>query len=385
MDYRLNLRHLRAFAAIVRLGSASRAAISVHLTQPAITQALTRLEAQLGQPLFVRTPAGMLATEAGTLLAPRVEAALAHIGSPNVTMSQLRALIALADCGSYAAAARTTGLAQPSLHRAIQDLSVMSRRSLAARSGRGLLLTETGRRMARAFRLARAELEAGLDELAALDGRETGRITVGAMPLSRARLLPAAVVAFNRLHPQATIAIIEGSRAELIEPLRDGAIDLMVGALRGEADTSIVEQPLFDDRPSVIGRFRHPLAGTAPTPAALADYPWIVAAPGTPLHVQWEKLFDDAATPRPPVPIECGSVLVIRQILRETDFLTLLSPDQVAVELDDGLLSAIAYAPQLSRTIGITTRAGWRPTPLQQAFATLLATPSASTFHRQNL
>ena len=56
--------------------------------------------------------------------------------------------------------------------------------------------------------------------------------------------------------------------------------------------------------------------------------------------------------------------MMIRGLLRDSDFLTLLSPDQVALEVDAGMLVAIgrAAAPARSRTIGITTRAGWRPT-----------------------
>jgi LysR family transcriptional regulator, regulator for genes of the gallate degradation pathway len=73
------------------------------------------------------------------------------------------------------------------------------------------------------------------------------------------------------------------------------------------------------------------------------------------------------------VPIECGSVITIRQILRDSDFLTLLSPDQVALELKGGWLVKICDAPDtLIRTIGITTRAGWRPTVIQGAFLTII-------------
>ncbi len=100
----LNLRHLRAASAIGRLGSISAAAQAIHISQPAITQGLAKLEAMLGQPLFERRTNGMVATEAGRIFVPRIETALAHIISPRVTMTQLRALIALADAGSYAAA-----------------------------------------------------------------------------------------------------------------------------------------------------------------------------------------------------------------------------------------------------------------------------------------
>jgi LysR family transcriptional regulator, regulator for genes of the gallate degradation pathway len=373
--WHFNLRHLRAMASIVRLGTISATAQAINLTQPAITQALAKVETQLGQPLFERRADGMTATPAALLLAPRIDSALAHIASHRVTMAQMRALIMLADNGSYSGASIATGLAQPSLHRAIGDLSLALKRTLVERRGKGIALTELGRRTVRTFRLARAELEAGLTELASLQGVETGRITIGAMPLSRARLLPAAVTAFYRQFPEIRINIIEGSFQELIEPLRDGALDLIIGALRKPSPgDDVVQQTLFADRPVVLGRVGHPLEQSSATIADLAGFPWTVPGPGAPLRVQWEKMFTDVGVQPPNVPIECGSVITIRQILLDSDFLTLLSPDQVAVELEAGWLTKIADTPEgLTRTIGMTIRHGWRPTGMQSAFVETLS------------
>ena len=60
---------------IARAGSISAAARIIGLTQPAITEALARLEDRLGLALFDRIPSGMLPTEAGQLLAARADAA----------------------------------------------------------------------------------------------------------------------------------------------------------------------------------------------------------------------------------------------------------------------------------------------------------------------
>lgn len=368
----LNLRHLRLVAKIDDLGSIRAAAEAFGLTQPAITQALGKLEKALGIALFERRPNGMARTRASALLAPRIEAALAHIGSGRVTMAQLSAMIAVAQEGSYAAASQLTGLSEPSLHRAVGDLSIALNRRLVERRGRGIMLSEAGRRTARAFRLARSELQAGLSEIDALLGRETGRVTIGAMPLSRARLLPSAITAFYLQYPHVEIRIVEGSHAELLEPLRDGEIDFLIGALRSPSPGSDVEQtPLFDDLPVVIGRVGHPIATLSIE--QLAAFPWIISAPGTPLRTLWERMFSQSGVAPPPVPIECGSVIAIRQILRESDFLTLLSPDQVAVELEAGWLANIGNAPgELHRTIGTTTRTNWRPTAMQSIFMTTL-------------
>jgi len=61
--------------------------------------------------------------------------------------------------------------------------------------------------------------------------------------------------------------------------------------------------------------------------------------------------------------------MTIRQLLLGGDYLTLLSVDQLALELDVGMVIDIGPAPgSVSRIIGITTRADWRPTRLQRRF-----------------
>jgi len=373
--WQLNLRHLNAAAQTARFGTISEAARAIHLTQPAVTQALSRLETQLGLTLFERHPGGMRPTEAADLFLPRIAAALALVGSPRVTMSEMHAFIALADAGSYGGASLATGLSQPTLHRGVRDLSVALGRPLTERRGRGLALTPQGRRLARNFRLARAELEAGVAELDALKGRETARIVIGAMPLSRARILPAAVALFLKQWPEALIDIVEGSYAELVEPLRDGTLDILVGALRdASAGDDLIREPLFEDRPVVIGRYDHPLAGRDTVNLTeLAEFPWIVPVGGTPLRAQWERMFDTVGIESPRVPVECGSVMMIRQILMESDMLTLLSVDQVLVELEAHWLARICDAPpDVMRTIGITHRSQWRPTARQRAFVDVM-------------
>lgn len=371
----LNLRHLRAIAFIADLGTINAAAAAVNLTQPAITQALSRIEAMLGVSLFDRRHDGMAPTPAANLLVPRVKAALAHVASPSVTMPRLRALLALADSGSYAAASASTGLAMPSLHRAVSDLALSFRKPLVERRGKAVLLTPEGLQLVRGLRLARLELETGLAELAALKGHETRRIVIGAMPLSRARVLPLAAARFLKRRPQVKLSILEGSRADLLEPLRNGAIDFTVGALRDPLiEPDLVQRPLFEDLPVVIGRPGHPLAGKNPSIAELAKYGWVVAAPGAPLRDTWERLFREAGCELPEVPVESGSAMIIRQMILDSDLLTLLSPDQLVVELSAGWLAKIAdLPPGFSRTIGITSRESWQSTAVQAEFLADLA------------
>lgn len=373
-----NIRHYAALAATVRHGSLSRAARSVNLSQPALTQAIGGLEATLGVTLFERGPAGMTPTEPALLLASRAEAAIEHVGSPRVTGTQVRAFLAVARAGSYAAASEATSISSASLHRAVADLGVALGQRLLERRGRSLLLTVAGERRARGFGLAMAELRAGLAEVAAWQGKVGGRIVVGAMPLSRARWLPEAVARFVQTQPGVDIAVHEGSHAELAGPLRDGEIDMILGALRVVAAVDdLVQEAMFEDRPALIMRAGHPLLQEGVEADRLLAYPWLLPGLETPLRRYWEAMLRELGCEPPHVGIECGSVMMIRQLLLSSDALTLLSPDQVAVELEAGLLAALPTPVPVSRTIGIATRAGWRPTPVQAAFLQVLRDTAA--------
>src|SRR5882757_918622 len=132
----LNLRHLEALAEIGRAGSMSAAARRVNLSQPALAQAVGKLERMIGQRLFDRQPGGMIPTAAGHTLLIRIERAFnylihgvrlvrrsarlapsGHI-ERRVTMAQLRSLVAVESTSSDAMAAQQIGLSQPAVHRA---------------------------------------------------------------------------------------------------------------------------------------------------------------------------------------------------------------------------------------------------------------------------
>jgi DNA-binding transcriptional LysR family regulator len=156
----------------------------------------------------------------------------------------------------------------------------------------------------------------------------------------RARLLPVTIAAFHPSHPGVSVEIVEGSHGELIEQLRDGHLDFLVGALRiPDPGPDVVQMPLFEDDLVVVGRSGHPLCGSeSPGAGRLAAFPWVIARAGTPLHGQWREMFlrDDVEPPF--APVTCGSFVTIRRLLIESDFLTLLSPEQIHLEILSGTL-----------------------------------------------
>jgi LysR family transcriptional regulator of gallate degradation len=394
----LNLRHLRALVSVVALRSLNRAAEAAGLSQPALTQGMAKLERQLGVVLFDRHSGGVEPTLAGEALAERVERAFVHLAAavrrpgragargfsrPEqlMTGTQLQAFLHFAEAQGFAGAALASGLSQPGIHRAVRELEQISGHALAERRGRGMVLTPAGRAMARGVRLAAGELSAGIAE-ALGEAHPATRIAIGAMPLSRALVVPRAIAHFLRDCPGTVVDVIEGSWRELVDPLLDGVIDLMVGALRDAPPDGIEQVPLFTDRLAVFARKGHPLAGRRVALPDLQAQSWVVGPQGTPLRAHWQALF--AGDP-PPVPVECGSVMVIRGLVMHSDLLTLLSPDQIAVELETQMLVRIDIdLPGSVRTIGLTTRRGWRPTAAQQRLVDLIRQASLETRLHEN-
>ncbi|PTE20716.1 LysR family transcriptional regulator [Cereibacter changlensis JA139] len=375
-----SIRHLRMFHALGRTNSVTRTAELCHVSQPAVTQAIGKLAKETGQVLFQRSPQGLFLTEAGEVLHHRASRALqrldaamadmAHEIRIQATWSQLTALIAVTEVENFTLAARRLGLSQPTVHRAAAMLEQAAGTMFFQRTAHGLITTRAGEQLAQAARLALAELSQADSDLAMLAGREVGRIVIGALPLSRSGWLPTAILAFRHQRPGFPIEIIDGRYDELLLGLRRGEIDLVLGALRLPSPIDdITQERLFDDEVVAVARAGHPLATARELrPEDTFRYPWVMPRKSTPIRGILDGFLAEA--PKADV-VETSSVIVLREILRASDYLGGLSRMQAEVEAQ--VLSILPIRlPNALRPIGVTTRAGWEPTRAQRDFLNLL-------------
>jgi LysR family transcriptional regulator, regulator for genes of the gallate degradation pathway len=388
---RPNLRHLHVFSEVARLRSVSAAARSVHISQPAVTQAIAGLEKFFGSPLLVRRSTGVALTRGGAACLARVErvftqlrdavaeATRAVAGGRVIDVgrllrsAQLDALGAVVEHGNFSDAARARQLSQPSIHRAARELERHLGVPLFEKTSFGVTPTREAEKLARRARLAFAEIDQARAEVHALAGGESGRSVIGALPLARSYLLPRALLEFTQEHPQHGVAIIEGTYEHLFAGLRAGEADLLIGALRDPAPAAdVVQEHLFDDPLALIVRAQHPLAGRKRLgSAALRRYQWIAPRAGSPLSVHFHALIAAAELPSPP--IECASLAAARAFLLESDRIMLMSAHQIHYELEAGLLVALPHpAGKVVRPIGLTLRRDWHPTGTQQRLLEIL-------------
>lgn len=392
----INLRHLRAFAEVCRHGSISAAADVVHLSQPAITQALARLEAQLGVALFVRSSRGMTPTDAGDLMAARTARALGILRAgvqsaarrggagggfgSSITATQLRALLAVAEHGNFSLAARALGISQPSVHRVARELEKVSGMVFFARTLQGLDLTRPAAILARAARLTFAELDQAIAEIAELRGAEASAVAIGGLPLAHATILPLALSRMTRARPSMRFHVVEGPYNDLLHALRHGEIDLLIGALRDpDPADDVAQEELFRDRLGIYAGPVHPLTGARViSEFDLARHPWVVPHPGAPTRAAFDAFAARLGPAGGRNVIETGSMVLVRSLLQDGDHLTMLSVNQMRFEEDRGsvirLPVALGDAP---RPIGLTRRRDWHPTAAQSEFIDLLRAVSA--------
>lgn len=386
----LNLRHFFALPTIEDTGSLSAAAERRHLSQSALTQALNKLEVELGAKLFERVGFGVATTPAGQLVVSRARRAmhllsvaerelsgkLPPIARPKrlhrlVTASQLRALGAVVASGGYSTAGRQLGLSQPTIYRAIKRLEQVLGLTLFVRSDRGIEPTEAAEILARKGELVMAEVRQAHEEVGELLGQAASRIAVGSLPLARSEFLPGAITQLLFEYPDARVSLLDGPYVEQLHALRHGHIDWLIGALRDpNPGNDVVQEPLFEEPLAVVVRPGHPsLSHGHPTPKMLSELDWVAPRPSAPSRKLFTAYFKRHDLPEPERIIECGSLIATQGLVQQSDRAALLSPLQARPYVRSGHLAVLA--PKLTgsdRAIGVTTRVDWEPTRVQRSF-----------------
>lgn len=387
----INLRHLRAFSAVASAGSIAAAAEALFRVASAVTRSILDLEAVLGRPLFDRRSRGVALNAYGELVlvrALRIErefeeartqlaarGGVAGIGGGADVHSlfasilngrRLAVVATLAEKRNMPAVAREFGITQPAISSALKDLESGLGVTLFNRNARGLTATPAGEIVAFYFRRVLSELRHIGPDIAASEGTLQGSVNVGALPLGRTQILPLAIASLLARHPGLHIATVESPYDALAASLRSGDIDFILGALRtaGEAK-DLQQEPLFEDRISVIARAGHPLARAKRIDfRMLREARWTLSRPGSPSRELLERFFSDARQ-APPLPaVETGDLAVLRGLLLESDMLTAISAHQLRYEIRDGSLVVLDFPlEETRREIGLTQRLGAFPSP----------------------
>lgn len=354
-----NLRILRAFEAVGRLESVSGAARAIYLSQPAVTQAIAKLEGIVGEQLFYRRTTGTYLTADGVALhrdtahlLGAMESALSTLlpGLSDVevlalinriTSSQLECLIAIAECSNSKAAAKRYDTNESSIIRSARELEKAVGVQLLLRTAAGVQATEPGATFALHIALAFHEFDSSLQTMFA--SRKTDVVMIGAPVLDNAGLLAAVVNEFADLTPSATVRLFNEPFESLRLRLRTGTLDMIVGVLKPHS-SDLTSEVLLEEKYYVAGRVGHALAAKQKVSVAdLSRYNWIVPNRTAPRREAFEKIFANA-TKRPAANIETHSLATITMTLASSNRLALLTASELKTEGPIERLVAIPYS-----------------------------------------
>lgn len=283
-------------------------------------------------------------------------------------LKQLEYFVHVAEFGSFTRAAAFLCVAQPALSRQVRSLEVELRQPLFQRNGRGVTLTEAGKRLMAHGRGILQQVERAKQELEDQRGAAAGQIVVGLPPsVSRTIAVPL-VQAFRDRFPRATLAIVEGMSTYILECLNIGRVDC--GVVYNAVPAPTVDLAPLLDEPLVLvssrsGKERR-LVGPPVTLAALADYPLVIPSRPHSVRMRVETAVAGVGG-KVQVALEIESVPTILTLVREGYGYAVLPLNAIRSSADEQhFLARPIVKPRLSSSLWLATSAQRPRGPLLQ-------------------
>jgi DNA-binding transcriptional LysR family regulator len=268
---------------------------------------------------------------------------------------QLEALLAVAEEGSFTAAADRLRTVQSNVSEHVRQLESELGVQLLVRSRRGATPTEFGLRVLERARAIRSEIDALHQDLTMLQGLETGHATLGVVGTVSRSLVPRLVTEIHNVAPSLSLRLTEGASERL-----------MVEVAERELASAIVTEPVSDARLHVEHLRDEELVALVPesleldakesiTLRALAREPMILPPVSNPLRDELETAAR-AERVELRVPIEVEGVRLIADLVAAGAGVSILPETAVAIEHVGLRIIRIARMPP--RRLAIVTLRG---------------------------
>ncbi|HLI00005.1 MAG TPA: LysR family transcriptional regulator [Acidimicrobiales bacterium] len=291
-------------------------------------------------------------------------------------LRQLQALVAIADHGSFSAAASALHTVQSNVSSHVARLEKELGVLLVDRHAGQL--TEEGQAVVERARRIAGELDAIVADVAALSHDVSGPVRIGIIATTARWLTPKLLERLSAVHPNVHLVVGEGTSSMLEPQLASGVLDVAVVNLPRTAP-DLAERPLFDEDLILVVPPDHPLAGRGRVELADLDgLELLLPAGGS----TFRQELDDAAS-------EAGARLVPRA---ELDGLRLMAsltargmgpsilPATTAAEGLDGF-ARLTVGGLPRRRIGAVIRRRGRPSAPARALLEILDRVVAEQIH----
>ncbi len=247
-------------------------------------------------------------------------------------LKQLDYFVHVAELGSFTRAASVLRVAQPALSRQVRALEVELRQTVLERNGRGVTLTEAGKRLLGHARGILQQVQRARQDLEDQRGAASGLLSIG-LPPSIGRTLTAPLVeAFREHFPKARLTMVEGLSTYTLEWLLQGRIDCAV-VYNATPSAAIDLLPVLDEALYLVSArgpsARSPAArarqvGTPATLAEVATHELVIPSRPHAMRMRLETALAEAGL-KPRIGLEIESVPAILDLVQRHPLHAVLS------------------------------------------------------------
>jgi LysR family transcriptional regulator of gallate degradation len=386
----LTIKQVRAINAVAIYASLARAGEHLNISQSSLSRCIAEVEGTLSQRLFQRGWTGMEPTSQGEVVIAHCRRMISHIDAAQKALSTsgarvgdlshhlawdlLSAVGAVRATGSVSAAAEYLEKSQPDISRALAKIAAAIGRPPFQRTRTGMQATSDAAILSDLHAKLLIDVMTLPEQLEALSGEVMGRVSVGLLPFSEQDIVVKAFGEMLSRHRHVRLQAVTGSYAALVDGLRQGELDFVVGPLRNPPPYDTLEEMrLYDEFFAVVASSDHPMTRIKPTLIELAQLNWVVAPHGTPTRRYFEELLIRKGLTPPAQTCEIVTFFLAEQMIIHSDAIGLLTySDRKLSALRDGLKVLPVELPDNVRAIGLTYRKHQPLTVAQQTFMRIL-------------
>ncbi|TDD92835.1 LysR family transcriptional regulator [Saccharopolyspora karakumensis] len=296
----------------------------------------------------------------------------------DLTVQQLRLVLAVHDTGGFTAAAEQLHLAQSSISRAVRDVERRLGITLFQRTTRNLVTTPEGAEFCLVARRVVDSFDAGINHFQGFLAGTRGRVRVAALPSMAATLLPPVVSAYRAEHPDVELSIEDGMSDEVLAKVRAGTVDLGVTVV-AEPLPDLAVHPIATDRMCAVFPQEHRFAAReALTWAELAREPHIAFAPNSSIRQHADRAFA-AAQAHPRVVLESGNITAVAGLVAAGLGTAVMPGTVLPLIAFAGLVHVPLAAPETHRRIAVIRTPHHPQPPATRAFTRSLTWTRTTT------
>ncbi len=259
----------------------------------------------------------------------------------------LKLLDLISATGTLTAAADALRISQPSATKMLQELETAFGCRLMERTTRGGVLSPAGERALERLRIALGALDAAGQAFA--EQPEMPLVRIGMLPLAGVALIPRLVAELAASGQLPRLWFQEGSVSEVLDRLRAGEIDCVIGRIDTESARKNLDvfeiDPLADENLEIACAQNHPLARARKLALSrLLGQPWILPLRATYTRQMFEAAFVGIGLLPPRPHIESSSFHTNLATVAESRFLTIAPKSAVSYYATAGKVRKLSLA-----------------------------------------